>query len=351
MMTMDLNKKKILIIKLRYIGDTISIIPVVENLKRQAPDVQLDIMVHKGTEEVLEFHPDIREIWRYDRYKARKSIGSAIRYHGKLIKKLRKANFDILIDFTHGDRAAFISFLTGTPIRVTYNESSSLSHILMNRFVKSNFRDKHIIDHQLESLKLLGIDSFRREMSIHIPERIERKIAGMLSDIAHDNGHHSIVIHPGARGEFRKWKPERFARIADMIADKFKYSIILVGGPGEEDSVNQVATHMKTPIAFRSTGLSLLEMAALLKKSILLIGNDSAPGHIAAAVDCPSVILFGPTFPHMWRPLIPSGEVLFKNVPCCGCKQIDCIRPDNNCMDIIRIEEVWEKVDRLLLRL
>ena len=64
---MDLNGKKIIIIKLRYIGDTISIIPIVENLKRNAPDTRLDIMVHKGTEEVLEFHPDIRKIWKYDR--------------------------------------------------------------------------------------------------------------------------------------------------------------------------------------------------------------------------------------------------------------------------------------------
>jgi len=350
-MKIDPYGKKILIIKLRYIGDTISILPVIENLKKYAPDSQIDVMVHKGTEEVLKFHPDIRRIWDYDRYSARKSLVSAILYHRKLLKNLRNENYDILIDFTHGDRAAFISFLSGTPIRISYRESSTLSHILMNHFVHSDSQEKHIIDHQLEALKFFGIDTFRREMAIHIPETVEHKVTEMLSNITGHEGQCSIVIHPGARGKLRKWKPERFAKIADRIANKFKYNIILIGGSGEVDSVTQVERNMETPVAFRSTELSLLEIAALFKTSTLLIGNDSAPGHIAAAVNCPSVILFGPTFPHMWRPLIHSGEVIFKNLPCCGCKQIECIRPENNCMDLIQVEEVWGKVEYFLTNL
>ena len=103
--------------------------------------------------------------------------------------------------------------------------------------------------------------------------------------------------------------------------------------------------------SFKSTDLTLLEMAGLLKRCQLFIGNDSAPGHIAAAVNCPTLTLFGPTFPHMWRPISSMGEVVFKNVPCCGCRQENCIRPEKNCMDMIGVDEVWEKVEELLPKL
>jgi ADP-heptose:LPS heptosyltransferase len=105
---------------------------------------------------------------------------------------------------------------------------------------------------------------------------------------------------------------------------------------------------MQAPVSLRLTDLSLLELGAFLRRCSLFIGNDSAPGHIAGAVNCPNLILFGPTFPHMWRPLSPVGEVIFKDVSCCGCRQETCIRPEENCMELIEVEEVWEKVQEML---
>ena len=109
-----------------------------------------------------------------------------------------------------------------------------------------------------------------------------------------------------------------------------------------------VETTMGFPASFKSTSLSLFEMAALLNQCRLFIGNDSAPGHMAAAVDCPILTLFGPTFPHMWHPIGPVGTVIFKNVQCCGCRQETCIRPEKTCMDLIGVDEVWEEAKKLI---
>ncbi len=76
--------------------------------------------------------------------------------------------------------------------------------------------------------------------------------------------------------------------------------------------------------------------------------KDGSNGWHMAREHCPNLILFGPTFPHMWRPLSPVGEVVFKNVPCCGCRQESCIRPENNCMDLIGVGEVWESARKLI---
>ena len=87
---MDLQGKKILIIKLRYIGDTLSIIPVVENLKGKVSDAVVDVMVHRGTEALVMHHPDIRKLWVYDRDRAKRNLFSSANYHLKLIKQLRQ---------------------------------------------------------------------------------------------------------------------------------------------------------------------------------------------------------------------------------------------------------------------
>jgi ADP-heptose:LPS heptosyltransferase len=157
----------------------------------------------------------------------------------------------------------------------------------------------------------------------------------------------NAAIHPGARGRLRQWPVERFAEIAQRLHHRYGAPILLLGGPDEGALVDSLERSMGFRAAFKSNDLAILEMAALLSRCRLFIGNDSAPAHIAAAVGCPSLTLFGPTYPHLWRPLSRIGEVVFKELPCCGCRQKTCQRPGNSCMDLIGVEEVWEKIQRL----
>jgi ADP-heptose:LPS heptosyltransferase len=158
-----------------------------------------------------------------------------------------------------------------------------------------------------------------------------------------------VAIHPGAGGPLRQWKPQRFGRIARRLATDLGAAVLLIGGPGDKGLVDQVVGHMEVSPAFQSTGLSLLETAALIRRCDLFIGNDSAPAHMAAAVGTAGLTLFGPTWPHMWRPLSPAGRVLYKEVPCRACRQERCLRPEQSCMDMIGVEEVWQTVKEMLL--
>lgn len=342
--TIDLDGKRVLLIKLRYIGDTLSLLPVIENLREKAPGAMVDVMVNKGTEEVLAYHPGIRKLWAYDRFLAKKRALSSISYHIKLIRNLRLETYDYVIDFTHGDRSGFLSFATGAPYRITHHIASRLSRILMNRIVFLDPSKFHIVDYQLEILRTIGINHFNRFPRIYIPDHVRDNVSVMLARSNMARGVPRVAIHPGARKELRRWGTGKFAHIARLVKEEFNASIILLGGPGEAGLVEDVERRMGFDASFRSTQMGLLEMAALMEKCSLFIGNDSAPGHIAASVRCPSITLFGPTFPHQWRPYGPLAEVVFKNVPCCGCPQDVCVRPDSNCMDMIGVEEVWEKV-------
>ena len=348
-----LSRAKLLIVKLAYIGDTISIIPVIENLKAKVPDIALDVMVNRGSEELLEYHPGIRKVYAYDRKTAKKNLRSSLLYHAKLFRALRSERYSTVIDFTLGDRSSFISFMAGAACRISYKNASRLSHLLMNHFIDLDPFEYHIVDYQLHALRVFGLDSFKRNMSIHIPVPIDREIERLFSSSGISQNSLTIAIHPGARKKTRQWNPERFGVIARRLTDEHGARIILIGGPGENELVEKVERQMGSKAHIKSTELSLLEMAALLRRCTLFIGNDTAPGHIAGAVGCATLTLFGPNFPHLWRPLSPMGEVLFKNLPCCGCRHEEelCIHPGNTCMDLITVEEVWEKASTMLSRL
>ena len=338
---------KVLLIKLRYIGDTLSLLPVIENLYNKAPDIEVDVMIHKGTEELLTYHPGIGKIWIYDRSEAKNNILKSISYHVQFIKNLRAEKYDVIIDYTLGDRAAFLSFMIHAPIRVSYQVSSSLSKILMNKIIDLDPQEHHIVDYQLEALRTLGLAHPAGTMKIYLPDFLDKRIEQILPGIKRKENVR-VIIHPGAARRLRQWQPKRFGIIARKLRERYGAEIILLSGRHEEHLTEEVENSMGFPAIFKSARLTLLEMAGILKQCDLLIANDSAPGHIAAGVDCLSLILFGPTFPHMWRPYSSKNEVVFKNIPCCGCRQLTCIRPENNCMDLIEVEDVWEKISSLL---
>jgi heptosyltransferase-3 len=345
---MDLSHQTILIVKLRYIGDTLSIVPVVENLARLAPGTAVDVLVNRGTESVLAYHPEIRAVRVYDYGLVKNGGRRSLSYQARLIRDLRSAHYDIVIDYTHGDRAALLCRLTGAPIRITHAHAGTLSKRLMNRFVNSDPKTTHIVDHQLASLRVLGLDGFQRTTSLHVPAVVVHAVDRLVRTAGLPRNRPWVAMHPGARGPLRCWRSERFGEVARRLVERFEAAVLLVGGPGEGELLGEVARHMGVPPAFQSTELSLLETGELLRRCALFIGNDSAPGHLAAAAGCPTVSLFGPTFPHMWRPLSPGGRVVFKNVPCCGCRQETCLRPEASCMDLIGVDEVWERVCALL---
>ena len=342
-----LEGKRVLIIKLRYIGDTLSIIPVIENLHRRAPDAEVDVMVNRGTEEVLSHQPGIGRIWAYDRRAAKRSSWSSLSYHARLIRELRARRYHAVVDFTHGDRAAFLSFSSGAHHRISYDRSSGLSKLLMNRFITADPSMMHIVDYQLLALKAFGLEAWMRELRVIIPEPIRKAIDSTLGRLGFMNGGVNAAIHPGARGIWRQWPPERFAEVARRLRSELGARVLLLGGPAEGELVDSVERLMGFPAAYKSTALSLLSMAALFSRCHIFLGNDSAPAHLAAAAGCPTLTLFGPTFPRMWRPFSESGDVIFKNVECCGCRQEICIRPETSCMRLIEVDEVWERLRRM----
>jgi len=343
-----LFEQKILIIKLQYVGDTIGIIPVVTRLKNHAPGLTVDVLIHQESAELIAHCVNISKVWTYDRQKAKKDLFSMITYNLSLIRKLRRERYDIVIALTQGDRAFFLSFVTGAPLRLTYKTSSQLTR-LMNAFAPVKPGRRHFIELDADIVNYFSISSDDIQPVIHIPEAVRTQIKDRLISAIDAQGV-MVVIHPGARKHIRRWKPDRYAQIASLLHEQHRASIVLLGGYKEEDLLEEIEREMGFAAAYKSCNIALIEMAAIFSECDLFIGNDSGPGHIAAAVGCPTLSLFGPNFPDICRPYSNSGVVIFKELPCCGCRQERhlCVRLENTCMDMIEVDEVWLEVKKML---
>ena len=349
-MQVELKKiRKILLIKLRYAGDAILLLPVIDNIRDCLPHVHLSVMVNRGTEDVLKHCAKIDELICYDRQalKHRESFAGKVSDNIRFLNAVRKKHFDLVIDFSQSDRASFITWLSGASVRMGCDYENPLKRLFFNRLIRADIRAMHVVDYELEALAQLGFPISSRTLHIDIPESIQSKVDALISTSALDRFPIRVAIHPGARREARMWPAERFAAIIARLKETCGAGIALLAGPGEDHLIRQIEQTAPS-IDFQSTQLSLMEMAAVLKRCDLFLGNDTAPAHLAAAVGTRTIALFGPTFPLLWRPYSERATVIFSDPACCGCTQIACPYEGYPCMAAISVDEVWEKVVSLL---
>ena len=339
--------KRVLIIKLRYIGDTLTLLPLVRALKQMEPEAQISVMVYQGTEGILTHQKEINEIIAVDRNEIKtKNIFQNAKNTLGIWRQVCRKRFDWVIDLTSSDRSALISWASRAPIRTGVPLGNVFEKIAYHDVIDENPKTTHIVDYQMASLKRLKKPVPEPCSRIRIPEETENKILQQWGFFLKFPP--VVIIHPGARRRLRCWREDRFAKLADRIRADYSAKIILVGGPGEEEILRRVEANMGNPPEARIVSLPLIELAALLKQAQLFIGNDTATGHIAAGVGTPHIILFGPNSPKLWAPRGGKGISLFKAPSCCGCKQISCIHEGNPCMDWIGVEEVWKAVKDLI---
>ncbi len=332
--------KNILVIKLRYIGDVLLATPSVRAIKAARSDVRVTMLVNRGTEEVLSGNPDLDEIVVLDK-------GSlAVQY--RLIAGLRRRQFDTVIDLTDGDRSAFLSWISGAPVRIGFNDEHRWRGWSYTQVVQPASGVRHRIDRDLAALKPLGIPASETTPLFCLTEEDTAGGDLLLDRLGIRRDRPIIVIQPGARYWFKAWPYEQFAELADRLAVDYGGQI-LIGGSREEEPlarrIREAANSRPVSMAGRAT---LRQFAAIASRAVLFVGNDSGAMHIAAAVGTPVVALFGPSNPDEWGPRGGRVKVLYKGLDCRACFHPTCTRGEENCMRQIMVGEVAAAVRDVL---
>ena len=329
--------QNILIIKLRYLGDVLLATPTLQALKAAYPTARLTALVNRGTEEMLIGNPDVDEIMPLDR-------GSIVE-QWRFALTVRHRGFDLVVDLTDGDRAAFLTWISRAPVRIGFNAEQRWTGRCYTSVVHSD-ATAHRIERDLVALTPLNIFPRDRIPRLWLSIEDESGAEELLANLAVRSDQSLVVIQPGARYWFKAWPSERFAELADRLTEKFGCQV-LVGGSRQEIDLAQLVVKQAKSRLISIAGLSPIRtLAALLKRAALFVGNDTGAMHIATAVGTPVVALFGPSNPAEWGPRGGPAEVIYKGLDCRACFHPTCQRGEQNCMKLITVDEVMSAVAR-----
>ncbi len=330
-------EQRILLIKLRYMGDVVLSTPVLPLLRKHFPDAKITFLVNPETAGVLQGNPYLNAVWVLPR----KSWWQQLRF----IQRVRTEKFTTVIDLTDGDRSAFLSWISGASVRLGYNRDRRWRGKFYSRVVSSAYGSMHMVDYHQQAIEALGISEPIGNPEIYIhPQKIEQE--GLLSNLPL-HGKPLILLHPTARYVDKAWPLERFSAIADWFGEQ-GFSVGLIGSQRETQIGQQIVNLSKHKPINLMGKTRLPQLTALMKRSRLLIGNDGGPMHIAAAVGCPVLGLFGPTNPAVWGPRGSQVRVIYKGLNCEECFYPGCFRGEESCMRQISVEEVCQAAKSML---
>lgn len=330
----------ILIIKLRYIGDVLLATPTVRAIKAARPDVRVTMMVNRGTEGMLSGNPDLDEIMVLDK--------GSLAAQWRFIAGLRRRRFDTVIDLTDGDRSAFLSWISGAPVRIGFNDEHRWRGRCYTQVVLPGAGVQHRIDRDVAALKPLGLHASKELPRLCLTGEDVAHADQLLGRLGVRRDQPIVILQPAARYWFKAWPHERFAELADRLASDYGCQV-LIGGSREDEALAQRIQAAAKSRPINMAGLATLkQFAAIAQRAALFVGNDSGAMHIAAAVGTPMVALFGPSNPDEWGPRGDRVKVLYKGLDCRACFHPTCERGELNCMRQLSVQEVCAAAAQLM---
>lgn len=324
---------KILLIRLDRIGDVILSTPAIRAVRETFPKAEIHLLLSEYTKDLVVGNPNINKLLIYG-------------------KEVMDRNYDLAIALHPGFKQNFLTFKSGAKYRLGYNGwggSFFLTHKIPD---DRETRIRHEVDSTLEVVGMVDCSTSNKGLEISVTDKGEEFADIFFKNNNLDINGRIIIIHPGARQEYIRWKKEGFAEVADRLINEEKAKVILIGSGRERQLVNEVAAIMQNkPVP--AVGLELSQLISLIKRCNLFIGNSTGPMHIAAALKIPVVAIFGNINPldsyQEWGPWGEGHTVVSLNLGCPDCHPSDC--QDFKCIKLISSERVFDTVKRQLQRI
>ena len=334
--------RKVLLVRLRSIGDTVLATPSVAALKRFLPNVAVDILVEDWVAPLLDNHPHIDNVLVLER--------GGLMARTRAARELRSAGYDVVYNLHGGTTATFLTRAIGARHRVgfkTYQYAQLHNHQAPSPLLLWGQQKTHSVEQQLALLGWTGVpvtDRPRTQLGVS-PEAAQaiddRLAAAGLSD------RKFALIHPAAACATKQWATENFARVVEFLAER-GYASIAIAAPHENAILENLSSEASVGIV--TFDLSLPEVTALASRSHVFVGNDSGIAHIAAAVGTPSVVIFGSSNIAHWRPWNrAAAEVVFEEMPCQPCHGYFCEQfAQPECILRVPLARVTAAIERCL---
>lgn len=335
--------RRILVVRLRSIGDTVLATPSLFALRRFAPQARIDILLEDWVAPVLEGSDLVDEVVTIPRH------SNAAR--ARVARELRRANYDVAYNLHGGTTATFLTRATGAKHRVgftTYQYARLHSHVAPSPLDIWQRPKLHSVEQQLALIGWTGVPvTDRPPTKLAVTSKAANSISQRLND-HHIPNHPIALIHPAAAFATKQWAVENFARVAEAVSAR-GFMPMAVVAPNEKPLLTSLIDIASVPI-IGFDNLSLPEIAALAARAELFIGNDSGIAHMAAAVGAPCVVIFGSSNIAHWRPWTTvASEVVREEMACQPCHGYFCAEFEKpECILRVPTDRVIAAIDRVL---
>jgi len=341
---------KILLIKPSSLGDIVLALPVLSALRRNFPKAHISWLIRPEFAGLLEGHPHLDRIIHFDR----KLLGKAW-YHPRafaalvrLVKTLRDAKFDLVIDLQGLFRTAALAWLTGSEKRLGMAQSREFAHFFYTVKVAPDADSIHQVDYYLKVVQSAGALDLAVEFILPADPLAEQSARGLLETYGISRSEYAVIV-PGSAHPDKCWPAENFAVLARRISSEFGIPVVATGTASEKHLIERIQETCPVAVCNLAGKTNLKELVALLRNARIVVSNDTGPGHIAGALDVPLVLIFGRSNPARVYPYNHPECVVAVEPDTRGIKA-NSFDPRYH-IDNVTVKQVWRKVrDQLKLR-
>jgi len=349
------DANRLLIIRPDHLGDMLLTTPAIRAIKNERPALSIHVLCGDASAELLANFDDIDQVLTlpFPGFERGAAVGAnAYLLALQSARKLRRVGYDCAIimrpDHWWG---ALLAKLAGIRQRIGYN----LPGVAPFLTAAQTFKHQHVVEQNLRLAEAFTGIARRREPQLDLPIRAQdhRSIEAQLADCGLAAGAPFICIHPGSGAVSKIWRAEKWAAVADRLAQELDAEIIFTGTAGEQAIIDEIGARMNGAVISMAGSTSVGQLAALYRRALVVLGPDSGAMHIGSAVQTPTVALFGPADPVEFAPWgDPRRQaVVTAPIACRPCRILDW-RADNleyhPCVRDISVERVLLAVRQVL---
>ncbi len=347
--------KKVLLVKTHAIGDTILITPAIKAIRDRYPQAEIVLLTGRLPGEIIKGNSDVDEIISFD-----ESVLFTPRPFQivKLIKEVRKRKFDMVFVFQYSFFIHTFVKAFGIPFSIGFDHRNS-GFLLTRKVPWDRTGKRWVADVHLDLARVLNIDIKDKSLKIEVSDG-EMKFAYNFLKINKVSSDDLIIgIFPGGGKNSRdtvyqkRWNIENYARVISVLILKYKARVIVFGSGNDWELIEKLIEFSGPGVINACGKLNLKQLSAVIKKCSLLLTNDSAPLHIACAVDTPTISLFGPSRASALVNQTDKHIAIQSSYPCSPCYS-NSVFPgcrDPKCMESISYDEVLSAIEKLLNKL
>jgi len=342
--------KKILVVKLRHLGDVLLSTPVFSSIKKALPSATVDVLINQEAFPILSNNPYVDKVVLFDRKTKPRNFFSKLNCEFNFYFSIWKKKYDLVINLTDGDRALLLTKLSRAKTLVGMQTDNKKINKKYTHLVKKCHLERHIVEKNLDAIRRIGI----------FPEYEERNLDFFYQKPPPDSRllnltkEEFILVHPTSRWRFKCWPEKKVVQLINRLCDMGR-KVVVTSGPSIDEKlmVSRVMDKVNNKNVLNLSGqTSIDDLAYLIHSCRALVCVDSFPFHVASCFKKPVCALFGPTSNLTWGAWKnQNAEVISFDISCRPCFLDGCGGSKmSDCLNRITVDRVVDTLTKILER-